>query len=194
VALTFDAGADRGYAGPILDLLLEEAVPASFGITGSWARSHPDLVARMGAEGHLLLNHTVSHRSFTGLSDRLGGLSAERRRAELEEADAILASILGHSTRPWYRLPYGDSDARVAADVTPIGYTRHAGWTVDSLGWQGLPAPEIVARCLRLAAPRAIYLFHVGSAARDGPALGAIISGLRQRGYGFVTMEGLDPR
>ena len=144
----------------------------------------------MGAEGHghghgrghLLLNHTVSHRSFTGLSDRLGGLSAERRRAELEEADAILAAILGRSTRPWYRLPYGDSDPRVAADVAPTGYTRHAGWTVDSLGWQGHSAPEIVVRCLRLAAPRAIYLFHVGSAARDGPALGAIVGGLRQRG------------
>ena len=143
--------------------------------------------------GHLLLNHTVSHRSFTGRSDRLGGLSAERRRAELEEADAILAAILGRSTRPWYRLPYGDSDPRVAADVAPTGYTRHAGWTVDSLGWQGPSAPEIVVRCLRLAAPRAIYLFHVGSAARDGPALGAIVSGLRQRGYRFVTLEGLDP-
>ena len=149
--------------------------------------------AGTGTGGHLLLNHTVSHRSFTGLSDRLGGLSAERRRAELEEADAILAAILGRSTRPWYRLPYGDSDPRVAADVAPTGFTRHAGWTVDSLGWQGHSAPEIVARCLRLAAPRAIYLFHVGSAARDGPALGAIVDGLRQRGYGFVTLEGLDP-
>jgi peptidoglycan/xylan/chitin deacetylase (PgdA/CDA1 family) len=99
--------------------------------------------------------------------------------------------LIGRSTRPWYRLPYGDSDSRVAADVAPTGYTRHAGWTADSLGWQGLSAPQIVVRCLRLAAPRAIYLFHVGSAARDGPALGAIIGGLRQQGYGFVTLETL---
>jgi peptidoglycan/xylan/chitin deacetylase (PgdA/CDA1 family) len=107
----------------------------------------------------------------------------------LEAADAVLAPLLGHSTRPWYRLPYGDGDARVAADVAPIGYTHQAGWTVDSLGWQGRPGGEIVARCLRLAAPGAIYLFHVGGAARDGLAIGAIVAGLRERGYGFATLE-----
>jgi peptidoglycan/xylan/chitin deacetylase (PgdA/CDA1 family) len=194
VALTFDAGADRGYAEPILDLLAAEGIPASFGITGVWARANPELVVRMGAEGHLVVNHTLSHRSFTGVSDRLGGLPPAARRADLEAADAILAPLLGRSTQPWYRLPYGDGDGRVPADVAPAGYTRHAGWTVDSLGWQGIPAGEIVARCLRLAAPGAIYLFHVGSESRDGPALAAIVAALRMRGFGFATMEGLDPQ
>lgn len=193
VALTFDAGADRGYAEYILDVLAAEQVPASFGITGAWARANPQLVVRIGAEGHLLINHTVSHRSFTGFSDRLGGLSPVRRRAELEEADEILAPLIGRSTRPWYRLPYGDDDARVVADVAPAGYTRKAGWTVDSLGWRGLPTAEIIARCLRLAAPGAVYLLHVGAASRDGPALTAIIAGLRERGFGFATMEDLGP-
>jgi peptidoglycan/xylan/chitin deacetylase (PgdA/CDA1 family) len=191
VALTFDAGSDSGYAAFILDLLVNEAVPASFGVTGRWAQANPELVARAGAEGHLLLNHTLDHRSFTGVSDRRGGLAPAARRAELDAADAILAPLLGRSPRPWYRLPYGDSDARVAADVAPTGYTRHAGWTVDSLGWQGRPVGEIVARCLRLAAPGAVYLFHVGSDSRDGPALGAILDGLRRRGYGFATLDGL---
>jgi peptidoglycan/xylan/chitin deacetylase (PgdA/CDA1 family) len=77
--------------------------------------------------------------------------------------------------------------------VAPTGYTRHAGWTIDSLGWLGLPAPAIVARCLRLAAPGAVYLLHVGSASRDGPALPALIAGLRERGFGFATLEGLGP-
>jgi peptidoglycan/xylan/chitin deacetylase (PgdA/CDA1 family) len=193
VALTFDAGADRGYAEYILDVLATEQVPASFGITGTWARANPQLVQRMGAEGHLVINHTLRHRSFTGFSDRLGGLSAAARRAELEETDEILAPLLGRSTRPWYRLPYGDDDARVAADVAPAGYTRKAGWTVDSLGWRGLSTAAIVDRCLRLAAPGAIYLLHVGAASRDGPALTAIIAGLRERGYDFATMEGLAP-
>jgi peptidoglycan/xylan/chitin deacetylase (PgdA/CDA1 family) len=100
VALTFDAGADRGNAGAILDLLAAEQVPASFGVTGAWARANPALVVRMGAEGHLVVNHTLSHRSFTGRSDRLGGSTPAGRRAELEAADAILAPLLGYSTRP----------------------------------------------------------------------------------------------
>jgi peptidoglycan/xylan/chitin deacetylase (PgdA/CDA1 family) len=191
VALTFDAGADRGYAEDILDVLRDQRVPASFGLTGRWARANPDLVSRIAAEGHLVINHTLDHRSFTGVSDNLGGLSAARRRAELEDADAIIAALTGRSTKPWYRLPYGDDDARVAADVAPAGYTHKAGWTVDSMGWRGLSAADIVARCLQLAAPNAVYVFHVGRASQDGPALPRLIASLRERGFGFATMAEL---
>jgi peptidoglycan/xylan/chitin deacetylase (PgdA/CDA1 family) len=185
VALTFDAGADRGYAEDILDELQDEHVVASFGITGQWARANPDLVRRMAADGHLVINHTLDHRSFTGVSDQLGGLPATRRRAELEDADAIIAPLIGHSTRPYYRLPYGDDDARVAADVQPAGYSRKIGWTVDSLGWRGAQSADIVARCLRLAAPGTVYVFHVGHTSQDAIALPRIIRGLRDRGFGF---------
>jgi hypothetical protein len=54
---------------------------------------------------------------------------------------------------------------------------------VDSLGWNGLPADQIVERCLSLAEPGAIYVFHVGSASQDAAALQAVIDGLRTRGY-----------
>jgi peptidoglycan/xylan/chitin deacetylase (PgdA/CDA1 family) len=189
VALTFDAGADRGYAEDILDVLQDEHVVASFGMTGQWARANPDLVRRMAADGHLVFNHTLDHRSFTGVSDRLGGLSPARRRAELEDADAIIAPLIGHSTRPYYRLPYGDDDARVAADVQPAGYSHKIGWTIDSLGWRGTPSAEIVARCLRLAAPGAVYVLHVGRASQDAVAVSQIIRGLRERGFGFRRVD-----
>lgn len=185
VELTFDAGADRGYAEDILDILQEQHIVASFGITGLWAKANPDLVRRMAADGHLVFNHTLDHRSFTGASDRLGGLSTVRRRAELDDADAIIAPLLGHSTRPWYRLPYGDDDAQVAADVAPDGYSHKLGWTVDSLGWRGSGSAEILARCLKLAAPGAVYVFHVGRASQDAIALPQIIHSLRDAGYGF---------
>jgi peptidoglycan-N-acetylglucosamine deacetylase len=191
VSLTFDAGADRGYAEDILDLLLAEGVPASFGLTGTWASANPDLVRRIAAEGHHVINHTLTHRSFTGLSDNRGGLSPAQRRAELEQADAILAPLIGGTTAPWYRLPYGDDDVRVATDVAPSGYTRKAGWTIDSAGWRGISAAEIVERCLRLAHPNAVYVFHVGRSSQDGPALGRLIDGLRAQGYRFVTMRDL---
>jgi peptidoglycan/xylan/chitin deacetylase (PgdA/CDA1 family) len=191
VELTFDAGADRGYAEDILDTLQEEHAVASFGITGMWAKANPDLVRRMAADGHLVFNHTLDHRSFTGLSDSLGGLSAAARRAELENADALIAPLIGHSTKPFYRLPYGDDDARVASDVEPAGYTRKIGWTVDSLGWRGLQAEDILARCVKLAAPGAVYVFHVGRASQDGVALKSIIVALREKGFTFARVDDL---
>ena len=191
VALTFDAGADRGYAEDILDTLLAEQVPATFGMTGTWAQANADLVARMAAEGHQVINHTYDHRSFTGLSDRLGGLSAERRRQELLDADAIIAPLIGHTTCPWFRVPYGDDDARVDQDVAELGYTQKVGWTIDTLGWRGARVQDIVDRSLRLAAPNAIYVMHVGVQSRDGPALPLVIDGLREQGYGFATVAAL---
>lgn len=187
--LTFDAGADRGYAEDILDTLADEHVVASFGITGNWAKANPDLVRRMAADGHLVFNHTLDHRSFTGVSDSFGGLSAAARRSELDEADAIIAPLIGHSTRPFYRLPYGDDDAHVAADVAPDGYTRKIGWTVDSQGWRGLQSTDILARCTKLAATGAVYVFHVGRESQDGIALPQVIRALREKGYSFRRID-----
>jgi peptidoglycan/xylan/chitin deacetylase (PgdA/CDA1 family) len=183
VALTFDAGADAGYAQDILDTLSAAGIPATFGMTGRWALANPELV-----------NHTFDHRSFTGLSDHLGGLSAERRRSELLEADAIIAPLIGHTTCPWYRLPYGDGDRRVVGDVLEAGYNQQVGWTIDTLGWRGAPVQSIVARSLRLAAPDAVYVMHVGSQSRDGAALPYIIEGLAEMGYGFATVATLNPQ
>jgi peptidoglycan-N-acetylglucosamine deacetylase len=75
--------------------------------------------------------------------------------------------------------------------VGRLGYRYDVLWTVDSLGWKGIPVDQIVARCLEGAVPGAILLFHVGSASADGAALPAIIDGLRAQGYGFDTVAGV---
>src|SRR5688500_11419614 len=108
VHLSFDAGADRGYAGSILDTLAAEGVPASFGMTGMWAQANPDLIQRMAAEGHRLINHTWDHRSFTGLSDRRGGQNAGQIGFQLERTETLLVELTGQSTKPFFRPPYGD--------------------------------------------------------------------------------------
>jgi peptidoglycan/xylan/chitin deacetylase (PgdA/CDA1 family) len=192
VALTFDAGADRGYAEDILDTLADAEIPATFGITGRWALASPDLVERMAADGHMVINHTFDHRSFTGRSDRLGGLSPDGRQTEIEQADEIIAPLIGHTTCPWYRLPYGDGDARVVGQMAEIGYTQQVGWTVDTFGWRGARTQDIIYRALLLARPNAVYVMHVGIPSRDALALPSIIEGLRARGYGFATVAALD--
>lgn len=191
VALTFDAGSDCGFAAQILDTLAAERITATFGMTGKWAEANPDLVRRMVDEGHLLVNHTYDHRSFTGLSTGAAPLTAAERRDELTRADQAVAAITGSSMAPWFRPPYGDVDTSVNADLGAAGYRYDVLWTVDSLGWKGLSAAEIETRCLDRAGPGVIYLFHVGSQSQDAAALPDLISGLRDRGYGFVRVDGL---
>lgn len=191
VALTFDAGSDCGFAAQILDTLAAERITATFGMTGKWAEANPDLVRRMVDEGHLLVNHTYDHRSFTGLSTGAAPLTAAERRDELTRADQAVAAITGSSMAPWFRPPYGDVDTSVNADLGAAGYRYDVLWTVDSLGWKGLSAAEIETRCLDRAGPGVIYLFHVGSQSQDAAALPDLISGLRDRGYGFVRVDSL---
>ncbi|MGH9226077.1 MAG: polysaccharide deacetylase family protein [Acidimicrobiales bacterium] len=189
VALTFDAGSDTGFAAQILDTLAAERVTASFGLTGRWAEQNQALVTRIASDGHQLINHTWDHRSFTGVSAKPAVTSPAERRDQLDRTEAILHRLTGQTTRPWFRPPYGDFDASVHADVGAAGYRYNVLWTVDSLGWQGLSAGAIAARCLRGAQPGAIYLFHVGAASQDAAALPAIISALRADGYSFGTVS-----
>jgi peptidoglycan/xylan/chitin deacetylase (PgdA/CDA1 family) len=191
VALTFDAGSDAGSTAQILDTLAANGIPASFGLTGTWVESHRDLAARIASAGHLLINHTYDHPSFTGRSTGKAPLTPSARADQLARTEAAIRTATGRSALPWFRPPYGDYDESVRADVARSGYRYMVMWTVDSLGWKGVPAEQIVARCLDNAVPGAIFLLHVGSASQDGRALQAIIAGLRARGYSFATVAGL---
>ncbi|MFN8558043.1 MAG: polysaccharide deacetylase family protein [Dehalococcoidia bacterium] len=189
VALTFDAGADRGYAEAILNVLRDEGVRASFGMTGLWAEQHPDLVQRMAAEGHRLINHSYDHASFTGVSSNRRPLTREQRWWQLDRTEEVIVELTGQNTVPLFRSPFGDTDGGVLADIAARGYAYNVLWTVDSRGWMGYSAAAIIRRCLDLAQPGAIYVMHVGAAAQDGPALPAIITGLRDAGYTFETVD-----
>lgn len=191
VTLSFDAGADRGYAELILDILRDNNVPASFAPTGLWAQHSPDLIQRMAEEGHELINHTWDHSSFTGFSTRTRPLSVGERRLQLDRTDELLVGLIGRSTRPYYRPTYGDLNEGVLKDAGDAGYDYTMMWTVDSFGWNHLPAARIVDRCLSRAEPGAIFLFHVGAQSEDALALAQIIEGLRARGFGIVALSDL---
>lgn len=190
VTLTFDAGSDRGYAEQILDILRDEKAPSTFGMTGLWAQQNSDLVQRIADEGHELMNHTWSHRSFTGFSAGRA-LGVGERRIELDRTDELLVGLTNKSSRPLFRPPYGDLDSGVYRDLSDAGYDYTIMWTVDSFGWNKLSAPGIIDRCLSRAEPGAIYIFHVGEQSQDAAALTSIIAGLRERGYSFVTITDL---
>ncbi len=191
VALTFDAGSDAGYAGDILDALAANRIRAAFGVTGKWAEQNPDLLRRIVREGHTLINHSYDHASFTGSSTGKPPLSQQERREELDRTEALVGELAGATTKPYFRPPFGDYDDPVNADVGARGYSYNVMWTVDSFGWEGATAQEIKDRCLSLAEPGAIYIFHVGSASQDGPALQGVIDGLRAAGYEIVPLPAL---
>lgn len=191
VALTFDAGADRGYAVRILATLQAAHVHATFGLTGRWAQSNPDLVRKISRDGDQFINHTYDHRSFTGYSTRAAALTRAQRSWEIEQTERILQRIAGHGAKPFFRPPYGDYDPETLSLLRGLGFRYMVMWTLDSLGWEGLSASGIVHRCETGVRPGTILLMHVGIQSQDALALPAVIRNLKARGYRFKTVSQL---
>jgi peptidoglycan/xylan/chitin deacetylase (PgdA/CDA1 family) len=189
VALTFDAGANDAGVASILGTLRANGVAATFFLTGRWAETFPQQAATISTS-FPIGNHSFSHPDFRNLSDA-------QIRDELARAEAAIRSATAQDPRPMFRFPFGGSDARTIGVVNQASYGG-IRWTVDTLGWQGtsggMTAQKVVDRVLATLQPGQIVLMHLGSHPQDGStldadALPAIISALRQRGYGFVTIR-----
>jgi peptidoglycan/xylan/chitin deacetylase (PgdA/CDA1 family) len=190
VALTFDAGADTGYAAEILDLLRDEGIEATFGMTGVWAQANPELVQRMVAEGHQLINHTWDHSSLTGANTGMPALTPEQVSQQLADTEAVVRDLTGYEMRPYFRPPYGDYDETSLGYLYDNGYYLTIWWTCDTRGWAGWGAQQIIDYCTTNIAEDEILLLHVGAAAAgDFEALPGLIKFFRDNGYSFVTIE-----
>jgi peptidoglycan/xylan/chitin deacetylase (PgdA/CDA1 family) len=193
VALTFDGGASDAGVPAILATLAAEDVRATFFVTGDFARRYPTRVAAIAAAGHRLGNHSDTHAHYPQLLDV--EIAADLARAE----EAIRAASGGARARPLFRFPYGD---RTAADIRAVNRAGYVPvrWTVDTLGWQGttgdISAPVVLRRVLDTLTPGQVVLMHVGAHPTDGSTLDAdalsqVIAEVRERGYGFVTLDAL---
>lgn len=182
VALTFDAGSDRGFAATILDILAERGIHATFGITGRWAEQNPDMLQRMVNEGHTLLNHSWDHASFPNIS-------SQARHDQLRRTEELVRRLTGVELQPYFRPPYGEYNDATLADLAAAGYTLNILWSIDTLGWNGLSAAEITERVLTRIQPGGIVLMHLGSDSQDAAALPGMIDQLSARGYSFATIH-----
>ena len=189
VTLTFDAGADRGNAAQILDTLAANGIHASFGMTGQWASSNTDLLQRIVAEGHDIINHTWSHPSLTGYSTQTGPLSDAERRDQIQRTEQFILAQTGFEVQPLFRPPYGDEDGALLNLLPQLGYTVDVRWTIDTLGWNGLSAAAIRDRVRANVVPGAIIMMHVGAGSQDAAALPGVIADLRAAGYSFTTVR-----
>lgn len=68
IYLTFDNGYENGYTSVILDILKEKNVHAVFFVTSHYAADQMELIQRMIDEGHIIGNHSYSHKSFATMS------------------------------------------------------------------------------------------------------------------------------
>jgi peptidoglycan/xylan/chitin deacetylase (PgdA/CDA1 family) len=192
VALTFDAGANADAVASILATLRRDHVPATFFLTGAFARDFPAAARAIAAAGMRIGDHTITHPYLTDLSDAAV-------RHEIVGGARQITAVTGQNPAPLFRFPFGDADARTITIANQLGYVP-VRWTVDTLGWEGtaghISTAVVVSRVLAALRPGEIVLMHVGSNPKDhttfdADALPHVITELRSRGYSFVTLDTL---
>ncbi len=190
IALTFDSGWLYEQTIPLLDVLDQYSVTATFFPRALWVKDHPDLAREIVFRGHTVGNHSLTH-------SHMRELSADQIRQEMRQSTDIIQSTTG--VRPYlFRPPYGEYNQQMLDILGREGYPYTIMWTVDTHDWadeiggKTVTVDYVVNRVLENACPNAIMLMHVGGP-KTVQALPRIITGLRDMGYTFATVDKLLP-
>ena len=150
--LTFDDGPIRGVTEPLLDLLKEYNVKATFFIIGSNAEKAPELMNRIHNEGHSIANHSYSHPNFNKIN-----LSTQQQ--QINRTNDI---IFQTTTKPCqlFRAPQGRWNIKLLHYLWKNKITA-VHWNRDSLDFKK-ESPETIIKRFKQQTVNAgdIILFH----------------------------------
>lgn len=183
IYLTFDEGYEYGYTESILDTLQEKNVQAVFFVTEPYAKSEPELVGRMIAEGHVVGNHSVTHPSAG-----IPSLSVEAQQEEVMGNHQYIKDNFGYEMDV-FRYPAGKFSEQSLAVVNNCGY-KSVFWSFAYMDYDVENQPdetESLAKMTERLHPGAVYLLHAESRT-NAAVLGDFIDVAREQGYTFEVI------
>jgi peptidoglycan/xylan/chitin deacetylase (PgdA/CDA1 family) len=117
------------------------------------------------------------------------GLTRERIDSELVKTQAVMYRLAG-KRGTLFRPPYGEYDTALLAEVSRLGLRTITWEVVSGDPDPNVHAPDMIREVVRRVRPGSIVIMHVnGRGWHTAEALPAMISGLRTRGYHFVTVD-----
>lgn len=183
--LTFDAGYENGNVAKILDVLKEEQAPAAFFVLKNVLTRERSLVERMIEEGHLVCNHTKSHKDMSAASD-------EAFAEELNGLADIYREQTGKEMPLYYRPPEGRYSENNLRCAQKMGY-KTIFWSFAYADWDNdkQPSPESAKKkVLENTHNGAVILLHPTSAT-NAEILSDLIRTWKAEGYRFGTLDEL---
>ena len=176
VALTFDDGPNETYTPQVLAILKKEDVRATFFVIGVHMTANPSLVTQAAREGHQIGSHGWSHKDMTKLT-------AGALEKELADTDAFIKNLTEQAPT-CVRPPLGALNGAVKQAIPG----KILLWCVDPADWKGPPADATAAHVIKAAKDGDIVILH-DSQKNTVRALPKLISGLRGKGFCFVTID-----
>jgi len=191
VALTFDDGPDDLVTPGVLDKLSEYGATATFFVLTDRARSHPDLISRIVAEGHEVALHCDRH-------DRLTTLPLREVRSRLSAAKNELERLSGRKVGH-FRPPFGAQSLATLAVARLLKFDIVA-WGPYAEDWVEQSPQSACDKALGNVASGDIVLLHDGLEMPIGESpptfdrvamVDLILSGLAQREMEVVSVDKL---
>ena len=185
IYLTFDDGPDPEWTPRVLDLLAQVQMHATFFAVGEQVRRMPALAQRIAAAGHVIGNHTFSHR-------HPWAMSARAARAEVRDGASCVADAIGIAPR-FFRPPHGRRRACMTDEARRLN-ERVVMWDVSAIDWGILGTARRIEQRLARVRANEVVLMHDGRNRHNHPealaqVLPGVLRGLAERGFQAAKLE-----
>ena len=157
VAWTVDDGASSAALGRYVSMLEKnpDVKITFFVLSGApgWTKYARRLKALQDSGQIQLANHTQTHRKLTTLSDAY-------IKQELNRCEAFCLEKYGVSSKPYFRPPYGEIDARVIRVAASIGFTKPMLWYGSFASGSGVSSSTVLKMATKWIANGRIVIDH----------------------------------
>ncbi len=186
VYLTFDAGYSNENVEKTLDVLKKHNIKAAFFILPGIIKNSPETVKRMIDDGHLICNHTTSHKDMSSVCN------IEDFKSELSGLEDLYREKYGLETEKYFRPPEGAFSEKTLEFCAELGYTP-VFWSFAYADWDNSRQPDTEkakAKILDNLHDGMLILLHPTSRT-NALILDEVICELSARGYSFGTLDEL---
>ncbi len=180
IYLTFDAGYSNEHVETTLDVLKKHDAKAVFFILPGIIKYHKPVVERMADEGHILGNHSYSHKNMAHCAD------VQSLKQELVALEDYYREQTGRELSKLFRPPEGAFSETLLASCRELGYTC-IFWSYAYADWDTGAQPDTeksLQKLLDNTHNGMVLLLHPTSAT-NAAILDDYLTELESRGYRF---------
>ena len=183
--LTFDAGYENGNVERILNILSEKNVQGAFFVLDNIIIKNTDLVLRMADEGHLVCNHTKSHKNISSYTK-------DEIKDDLSALEEIYQECTGRVMERIFRYPEGKYSESSLKYLDELGY-KTVFWSFAYDDWDNdrqMSEERAYQKVISNTHNGAVILLHPTSST-NVRILGRLIDEWRSQGYTFGSLKDL---
>ncbi|MEO2058051.1 MAG: polysaccharide deacetylase family protein [Thermoleophilia bacterium] len=186
VALVFDDGLDQPAVGRIIDILRKQKAGGTFCLNGINVKLWTPVLAR---KVHAAVADGVITMCSHGWGHRTSTTSSESEATTDLANNATTDRMIGVSSVPFYRPPYGAISPGIEKAAGKLGYRWIVMWDVDPSDYEKPSVPTLTRRVVDESRKGSIVVLHAIPTTAD--ALPGILSGLRKKKLRAVTLTAM---